>query len=177
MNHEIKNTSLEIVDTDISFDIIYSKKYIPKGYIEDIKKANFLIIPEENFRGEELLLFPETTREFYEYVQDSHTDDIISDIAISDEDFQKIEMHSATITVATIIVEFVVLPIATGLVASFLYDLIKKYHRKDDETTAEVNMIVEDKKAKKSKKITYKGPVSGVKDALTAAAENLFKEE
>ena len=58
-----------------------------------------------------------------------------------------------------------------------IYDLIKKYHRKDDETTAEVNMIVEDKKAKKSKKITYKGPVSGVKDALTAAAENLFKEE
>ena len=38
-------------------------------------------------------------------------------------------------------------------------------------------MIVEDKKNKRSKKITYKGPVSGVKEALNAAAENLFKED
>lgn len=177
MNHEIKNASLVIVDTDISFNSIYKKGYVPQDYIEEIKRANFLIIPEEKFREEEILLFPETTREFFEYVKDNSVDEIISDIAISDEDFQKIEMHSATITVATIIVEFVVLPIATGLVASFLYDIIKKYRRKDDETTAEVNMIVEDKKNKRSKKITYKGPVSGVKEALNAAAENLFKED
>ena len=71
----------------------------------------------------------------------------------------------------------ILLPIATGIVSAFLYDLIKKYRRKDDETTAEVNMIVEDKKTKKSKKITYKGPVSGVKDALDSAAQNLFKED
>lgn len=177
MKHEITETSLQIEDTDISFDTIYEKKYIPQDYIQDIKKANFLIIPEENYRGEESLIFPETTREFLEYVKSAQHDTIISDIAVSDEDFQRIELHSATITVATVIVQWVVLPIATGIVSAFLYDLIKKYRRKDDETTAEVNMIVEDKKTKKSKKITYKGPVSGVRDALDSAAQNLFKED
>ena len=177
MNHEIYEKSLKIADTGITFDSIYEKEYIPKDYIEDIKKANFLIIPEENFKGKEMLLFPETTREFFDYVRDNTNDVIVSDIAISDEAFQKIEMHSATITVATIIVKWMIFPIATGVVSAFLYDLIKKYRRKPDETTAEVNMIVEDKKTKKSKRITYKGPVDGVKDALEAAAKNLFKEE
>ena len=177
MNHEITEKTLKIEDSDISFNTIYEKEYVPKDYIDDIKKANFLIIPEETFREEQTLLFPETTREFFDYVKDSRNDEIISDIAISDEDFQRIEMHSATITVATVIVQLVVLPIATGIVSAFLYDLLKKYRRKDDETTAEVNMIVEDKKTKKSKKITYKGPVSGVKEALDSATQNLFKED
>lgn len=177
MNHELTETSLKIEDTDISFNTIYEKKYIPQEYIQDIKKANFLIIPEENYHGEETLLFPETTREFFEYVKNAPHDTIVSDIAVSDEDFQRIELHSATITVATVIVQWVIMPIATSVVAAFLYDMIKKYRRKDNETTAEVNMIVEDKKTKKSKKITYKGPVSGVKDALDSAAKNLFKED
>ena len=177
MNHEIIETSLTIEDIDISFDQIYGKKYIPKKYIEDIKKANFLIIPEENFRGEETLVFPETTRDFFEYVKESSSDAIMPDIAISDEDFQRVELHSAAITVATVIVQWIVVPVATSLIASFLYDLIKKQRRKDNETTAEVNMIVEDKKSKKSKKITYKGPVSGVEEALNSATKNLFKEE
>ena len=177
MNHEITEKTLTNEDSDISFNTIYEKEYIPKDYIDDIKRANFLIIPEETFREEQTLLFPETTREFFDYVKDSQNDEIISDIAISDEDFQRIEMHSATITVATVIVQLVVLPIATGIVSAFLYDLLKKYRRKDDETIAEVNMIVEDKKTKKSKKITYKGPVFGVKDAIDSAAQNLFKED
>ena len=152
MNHELTETSLKIEDTDISFNTIYEKKYIPQEYIQDIKKANFLIIPEENYHGEETLLFPETTREFFEYVKNAPHDTIVSDIAVSDEDFQRIELHSATITVATVVVQWVIMPIATSVVAAFLYDMIKKYRRKDNETTAEVNMIVEDKKTKKSKR-------------------------
>ena len=70
MNHEITETSLKIEDTDITFDTIYEKKYIPQDYIQDIKKANFLIIPEENYRGEEYIIFPETTREFFEYIKE-----------------------------------------------------------------------------------------------------------
>jgi len=174
MKHEIQNTSLEIVDTDISFDVIYSKKYIPQNYIEDIKKANFLIIPEENFRGEEILLFPETTREFFDFIREFPNDEIISDIAISDEDFKRIELHSAVIEGAPIIVQWVVLPIATSMIASFLYDLVKKYRRKPEDTSAKVKIITEETETKKSKMITYEGPVSGVKDALDQAAKDLF---
>ena len=125
MKHEVFKTSLNVEETDITFDEIYKKKYIPIEYIDEIKGANLLIIPNENFRDEGDVLFPETTREFFDYIKSQSGDQVIADIAISDEDFQMIELHSAVIEVASIIVQLAILPIATSMIASFLYDLVK----------------------------------------------------
>lgn len=176
MKHEIFDKSLKIVDTDVTFEQIYDKEYIPKEYLEDIKKANLLIIPNEGFRDTGDVLFPETTREFLDFIRDSSGDDVVADIAISDEDFQRIELHSAAIEVATIIVESAIFNIAIGIISAFLYDLIKKYHRTPEETSAKVKIVTKETKTKKSKMITYEGPVSGVKDALDQAAKDLFSE-
>ena len=166
MQHEIFSKTIKILDTDITFERVYEKDYIPAEYIDDIKMANFLIIPNEEFRDKGDVLFPETTREFFDYIKEASDDQIIADIAISDEDFQCIELHSAAIEVATIIV-----------IASFLYDLVKKYRRKPEDTSAKVQIITEETAMKKSKIITYEGPVSGVKDALDQAAKDLFSKE
>lgn len=177
MKHEIFDTVLNVTDSDVTFEKIYKKEYIPTEYLDDIKKANLLIIPNENFRDEGDVLFPETTREFLDFIREFPNDEIISDIAISDEDFKRIELHSAVIEVAPIIVQWVVLPIATSMIASFLYDLVKKYRRKPEDTSAKVKIITEETETKKSKMITYEGPVSGVKDALDQAAKDLFSNE
>lgn len=123
--HEIDGKKVEVVDTETTFEQIYKKEYIPAEYIEDIKKANILIIPNENFREEGDKLFPETTREFFEFLKDESGEKIITDIAIADEDFQRIELHSAAIEVATIIVQSAIFNIAIGLITNFLYDLVK----------------------------------------------------
>ena len=177
MQHEIFSKTIKILDTDITFERVYEKDYIPAEYIDDIKMANFLIIPNEEFRDKGDVHFPETTREFFDYIKEASDDQIIADIAISDEDFQCIELHSAAMEVATIIVKWVVFPIATSMIASFLYDLVKKYRRKPEDTSAKVQIITEETAMKKSKIITYEGPVSGVKDALDQAAKDLFSKE
>lgn len=177
MKHEVFDTKFSVSDTDITFDEIYRKPYVPVEYMDDIQRANLLIIPNESFRDEGDVLFPETTREFLDFIRSTGNEKVVPDIAISDEDFRRIELHSAAIEVATIIVQQVVLPIATGIVASFLYDLIKKYHRKPEETSAKIKIIAEETETKKSKMITYEGPVSGVKDALDQAAKDLFSKE
>lgn len=177
MKHEIFDTVLNISDTDITFEGIYQKPYVPAEYMDDIKKANFLIIPNEGFRDEGDILFPETTREFFDFIKETAGNDVIADIAISDEDFQRIELHSAAIEVATIIVESALFSIAINLVSSFLYDLIKKYHRKPEDTSAKVKIITEETDKKKTKMITYEGPVSGVKDTLDQVAKDLFSKE
>lgn len=176
----MKHTALDnikIYDTDISFEQIYNKDYIPKDYIEEIKKANLLILPYESFRDEGEILFPETTRDFFEYIKENTEDNIVADIAISDENFQLIELHSAVIEVATLIVQFLVLPVATSMIASFLYELVKKHHRKPEDTSAKVQIIAEETATKKSKIILYEGPVSGIKDALDQATKDLFSKE
>lgn len=177
MKHEIFDTVLNVVDTDMTFESVYRKPYIPMEYMDDIKKANLLIIPNENFRDEGDILFPETTREFLDFIREAGGDEVVADIAISDEDFQRIELHSAAIEVATIIVESALFDIAIGLIGSFLYDLLKKYHRKAEETSAKVKIITEETDTKKSKMITYEGPVSGVEDTLKQAANDLFSKE
>lgn len=177
MKHEIFDTTLNVSDTDITFEEIYKKSYVPMEYIDDIKKANLLIIPNEGFRDEGDLLFPETTREFFEFLKENASDRIVADIAISDDDFQRIELHSAVVEVAKIIVQWAVLPIATSMIAAFLYDLVQKYHRKPEDTSAKVQIITEETETKRSKKITYEGPVSGIKDALDQATKELFSKE
>ena len=176
MKHEIFDTVLNVTDSNVTFEKIYKKEYIPTEYLDDIKKANFLIIPNENFRDEGDVLFPETTREFFDFIREFSNDEIIVDIAISDENFKRIELHSAVIEVALIIVQWVVLPIATSMIASFLYDLVKKYRRKPEDISAKVQIITEETETKKSKKITYEGPVSGIKEALDQAAKDLFSD-
>lgn len=177
MRHEIFDTVLTVSDSEITFEKVYSKPYIPTEYVEDIKKANLLIIPNEGFRDEGDVLFPETTRDFFEFLKERSSGEIVADIAISDGNFQCIELHSAVIEVATIIVQWVVFPIATNIIAAFLYDLIKKYHREPEDTSARVQIITEETATKKSKKIVYEGPVSGIKDALDQATEGLFTKE
>ena len=177
MKHEIFDTVLNVTDSDVTFEKIYKKEYIPTDYLDDIKKANLLIIPNENFRDEGDVLFPETTREFFDFIREFPNDEIIADIAISDEDFKRIELHSAVIEVAPIIVQTIVLPIALNIISSFLYDLVKKYRRKPEDTSAKVQIITEETTTKKSKKITYEGPVSGIKEVLDQAAKDLFSNE
>ena len=177
MKHEIFDTVLNVTDSDVTFEKIYKKEYIPTEYLDDIKKANLLIIPNENFRDEGDVLFPETTREFFDFIREFPNDEIIADIAISDEDFKRIELHSAVIEVAPIIVQTIVLPIALNIISSFLYDLVKKYRRKPEDTSAKVQIITEETATKKSKKITYEGPVSGIKEVLDQASKDLFSNE
>lgn len=176
MRHEIFGTKIEIEETDITFESIYDKPFIPQAYIEDIKRADILIIPEESFREEGDILFPETTREFLEYLQEEIPKDMSVDIAISDVNFRKIELHSDLVNVATIIVSSAAFNIACGLVASFLYDMAKKLLRKPEDLNAKVKIISEETKTKKTKSITYEGPVSGIKDALERASKYMFKD-
>lgn len=176
MKHEIFNTKISVLDSDITFDKVYEKDYIPQEYIDEIKNANFLLIPDDD-RCEDRCLFPETTRDFFDFVREQKNEEIIADIAISDECFQYIELHSAVIEVAKIIIQWGVLPIVTSMIASFLYDLVKKHHRNPKETSAKVQIIIEETKTKKSKQIIYEGPVSSIKDSLDQITKELFKKD
>lgn len=55
MKYEVFNKKIGIEETDITFETIYNKPFIPKDYIEDIKKADILIIPECPFPEKEVM--------------------------------------------------------------------------------------------------------------------------
>lgn len=176
MLHESQKESIIIEDTTIDFKTIYDEEYFPKELTDEISKANMLIIPDR-FSRENVseYVFPETTMEFLGYAQEKTSDTFIPDIAADDDTFDKIELHSAVITVATFIVTDIVFPIALGIITNYLYDQMKKHHRKGDELSAKLNIIVTD--GKKNKKISYEGPAGTAEEALKLAVKEAFKEE
>ena len=171
MQHESTGRICEVSESSVSFESALSRANVPDDVLTEIQQSNLLVIPYTQFRGKEGAFFPETTREFLDYLREKSPEDVIPDIMASEDDFNQLELHSALITVASFIVTAIVLPVAVNLVSDFLHDLCQKHSRKPDEISAEVNIYVDMKN--KSALITYKGPVSGISDSLTGAASQL----
>ena len=79
--------------------------------------------------------------------------------------------------VATFIASSIILPVAINLVSSFVYDKAKEYHRKKEDLNVDLNIIAEKTDNKKSIMISYKGPASGMKEALNAAVKSLTESK
>lgn len=174
MKHWISdNDTLNIQESDLTFDTVYSKEYIPKEFLDEIKNASMLLVPDEMFRERSGCFFPECTEEFLAYVQDNKNSEISIDICVSDEDFQRIELHADLITVSTLIVQWGVFPIVTSLIAAYLYDKIRKHNKSANESNTEVNIIVE--KDKKAQKISYSGSIENFDRAMKTIDETIFK--
>lgn len=173
MLHETeKKAGVKITNGLYSFDDIYDKPYTAKDLLDEIKKADILLIPIEGFNGRDDYLFPEYTREFYEYLIDAVNDkDIKADICVSDEDYKSLELHAEVITITWIIVKFIALPIITSVIAGFLYDKMKRHNKKDIST--DVKITVEHKG--KTKTVHYEGSALHFEDAMKSIDKSIFK--
>ena len=50
MRHEIQEKQLKITDSEINFNLIYEKPYVPQKYINDIKKSKYITNPDRKFK-------------------------------------------------------------------------------------------------------------------------------
>ena len=172
MKHESDiEKKIDVIDTELSFESIYKKEYMPKEYEEEIKSANILLIPNESFRDKQGLFFPECTDELLNFMKEN--ENVKVDICISDEDFKKLELHADIVYIATMIVQWAVLPITTSIIAAYLYDKLNKSNKSPKETNTDVNVIVE--KNGKSKMVHYQGSVENFEKTMKTIDETIFK--
>lgn len=170
MNRESnKINELEIVESDINFEKIYSKPYFPKELEEDLKRANLLLVPYEGFKSVEGPVFPEETMKFYKFIKGNEKDELVSEICISDTDFVELELHYDLITLTNMLVDSAVFPIAVGLITNYLD---RKLQGRKTEAKVKVNITVVE--GDKSKSISYEGDVDKFEETIIAA--NLFND-
>ena len=100
-------------------------------------------------------------------------EEIETEICIDNDEFQKIELHADIIYVATLIVQYVVLPVVTSVIASYLYDKINSMNKEKKDSNASVHIIVE--KNGKSKKIDYEGSIDNFEEAMKTLEQTIFK--
>lgn len=174
MKHESDiEKMIGVVDTELSFASIYEKEYMPKEYEKEIRSANILLIPNENFRDKQGLFFPECTDELLDFMKEKEIENVKVDICISDEDFKKLELHADIVYIATMIVQWAVLPIATNVIAAYLYDKLKKSNKSPKETNTDVKVIVE--KDGKNKMVHFQGSIENFEKTMKTIDETIFK--
>ncbi|EJL29090.1 hypothetical protein [Brevibacillus sp. BC25] len=169
-SNEVKK--IEINDVATTFSEIYNKPYFPKEYEEEIKKANVLLIPYEKFRVIEGPVFPEETRDFFEYLRENSVKfGVISDICISDEKFQALELHADVMNLPEMLVNLYVLPITINLVSSYLYE---KMRTRKSDLKIKVGIVVESNGS--SKRISYEGDADKFKETIETVSKELFNK-
>ncbi|PFA60042.1 hypothetical protein CN402_15595 [Bacillus sp. AFS015896] len=153
-----------ITKSKLNFESIYSKPYFPKEHEEDLKRANLLLVPYEDFRTIEDPVFPEDTMKFYEFIKDYDDDNLIGDICISDENYVELELHADLISLANMVVTIFVLPIVPGLITNYID---RKFQGRKTDVKIKVNMTVVD--GEKSTSISYEGDADKFEETIKAA--------
>lgn len=173
MKHETeKIKSLNIEEGVYTFEGIQNLPYSPKNMIDTMKSSDILLMPYQDFREGYMVLFPEETMRFFEYVKEEcENKNLNADICIAEEDYKEIELHSEVINISDILVQSWVLPIITGIISSYLFKKLEQFNRTDVST--KVNITIE--KDGESKTVHYEGPIEKFEDTIKSINENLFK--
>lgn len=170
MLHESHKTKQIIVkDVNITFSDVYDKPYFPKQHEEEIKKANFIILPFEGIKNLDKPVFPEETMSFFQFVKEYEDTDLIGDICISDNEYQELELHSDLITLPLLLLDKAILPIVIGMITHYL---TQKQDARKRSIKVKVDMTVVD--GDKSKSLSYEGDVDNFEETVKTANENFL---
>jgi len=139
--------------------------------LESIQNADILLLPHEDFKGHKNC-FPEQTSQFYSFLKkEAVKHDISVDIGASDEDYKELELHADVVNIAEILVQWTLFPIVTGILSTYLYDLVMQRKMK---MYVNVKISVENKG--KTMTIDFEGDIENFERTMKSIKENIFDE-
>ena len=127
--------------------------------------ADVLVVPWEDFREGESALFPQGAADLVQQL--SEKGPLTLFIAIDEERYQEILLHSKKHRFPTMLVKAIALPALAGMLGNIMSDLIKGGKSSD---TVEITVVVEGDHGH-CISLAYQGPPSRVTDTLLKEAE------
>lgn len=172
MLHESNEKSkVRISDASVSFNEVYQNSNLFPELLEKIKAADILLLPYADFRGYQNCLFPEQTYQFYTHLmKEAKKQSLTVDLAVSDEDYKEIELHADVVNIADVLIQWVLFPVVTGMISTYLYDLVRQRKKK---MNANIKISVE--KNGKAKTIHFEGDIENFERAMKSIDETIFK--
>ena len=165
MKHESDKTNdIKILKDETTFQSIYSKSYYPQELSEPLETINLLLIPMENFRDVTNPVFPEQTMDFFEFIKSNSPEAIVSEIAISDDDYKELELHADLVVLTTMVVEAIVFPLVVDLISNYID---QKIIRSSPSSKIKVNIKVV--KGDNSIDVAYEGDADKFKQTIEGA--------
>lgn len=172
MLHESHEKSkIQISDAITSFVDVYQSPNLSLELLEKIKTADILLLPYVDIRGYQNSLFPEQTYQFLTHLmKEAKKKGLSVDLAISDEDYKEIQLHGDVINIADVLIQWILFPVITNMISSYLYDLVQQRKKK---MNANIKITVE--KNGKAKTVSYEGDIESFERAMKSLDETIFK--
>ena len=153
-------SEFEIKDSSITKAMLVDKDYLSDDTKASVNNSDIVLLPFERFRESEVRCFACESIDFYKYVKQKQEGLSITFLENKNE-VKTITLHSLDIWMPLILIVMEQqnqLAIVLNLISSFIYDKYKGLLKKEP-ANVHLDIIVEDKNSRKSKKISFVGPV------------------
>ena len=130
------------------------------------ERAQIIVVPDDGFRDHSGPIFPEGTVGFYRFLRDEAPSGIQVEIAVEECEYQEVVLHSDIIRLATLSLEYVLLPVAASLIANYLFSILRN-RSKDAEIRLSLIVTERHNQSKKTVRLSYEGPARAFEKVLT----------
>ncbi|MEK5478156.1 hypothetical protein NYE70_14715 [Paenibacillus sp. FSL R5-0407] len=156
----------EIHDSTQTVDTFMKMAVFSDETKERVKDADIVLLPDFNIKEGVDRAFQPDTVTFFKYSKAKKESQEVKIELFENKGEEKfLALHSFDIWIPTIvIIKEGLFGFVINLVSSYVYDKMKG--RPKDEPTVHFQLIVENKKAGKSKKLMYNGPMEGFRDSF-----------
>lgn len=135
----------------------------------DVRSADILVVPWEDFREGAPALYPQGSADFIRDL--SRYGSLTFELAIDEEEYREILLHSKLIRLPVMVVTLVALPALAGMLGNLMSDAVKGNDKPDQ---VEMSVIVQDHGC--NIWVNYKGPPDRLADSLRQEASRCFPQ-
>ena len=159
---------LEETEKDVEYWI--NRVHVAEELRPGLRLASVLIVPTEGFRDYPGPVFPVGTEEIFHFLGDrSKESGVRVDLAVDDDKYTELALHSDLLEIGTFIATNVVLATLVNLLAAY----IERKIWKGDER-ARVNFIITDSSpGGRAVKLSYEGPAKELVSAIAEARASM----
>ncbi len=147
-----------------------ARPYLCEETRAKLPKADVLVVPQEDFRGEDIVLFPVRTDEFYGFLKEQLGEKYSVELAIEDDGYKELALHSGLIILGTLVLTRLIAPIVVKVVSDYISQRLKGEAKKE-AAQVRFEMIVQEQTADRIRavKISYDGPALDFLPAMQEA--------
>ena len=130
-----------------------------------ILSADVVLLPNDGFRDYQGFVFPVGTEELFARLNERLPENVLVDVAVSDDEYREVAVHSDLVTIA----EILVTKVAAQVLVSFLADYFKQRLRwRFDRTNVKATLVIEDKDGTRHRtvRMTFEGPAPEFESAM-----------
>ena len=166
---------IEIEETTEGLDHWLSRPYLLDEVRRSLASAKVLLVPQEGFRGRDVRVFPVGTEEFFNQLREKLPHDLGVEIAINDDDYKEVALHSALLIIGSVVVASVTLvglPVLVNVVSEYIN---RRLYSDKDKMDARVRWELTVVDGSRAVKISYEGPAIEFQSDMQRAISELPK--